>query len=272
MQHRFLLQPRWVAFHVLVLVAVPVCAALGLWQFQRYNEHSKESGKSEKTAVSAEPAVALGQELDGGDTVTTQDRGRSVLVEGRYDASHQLIVPGREVDGRDGSYVLTPLLPAGEPELRLLVVRGWIAGAPDPGAVPVPSGDVRVTGRLELSETEHGSGVDRIPGLPNGQVSLISSPELVNVLPYRLYVGYVALTAQEPADAAGLVPVPPAETQKSSGISGRAWQNLGYTAQWFVFAGASVFLWWRVVRREIEERQEAEETRALRELGLEPAS
>ncbi|WP_436787903.1 SURF1 family protein [Yinghuangia sp. YIM S10712] len=271
MQHRFLLQPRWVAFHVLVLVAVPVCAALGLWQFQRYNEHN-DGGKSEKTAVSAEPAVALGQELDGGHTVATKDRGRNVFVEGRYDAARQLVVPGRELDGRDGSYILTPLQPAGEPELRVLVVRGWTAGAPDPAAVPVPAGDVRVTGRLELSETEHGSGIDRIPGLPAGQVSIIHTPELVNVLPYRLYDGYVALTAQDPADASGLVPVPPAKTQKSGGISGRAWQNLGYTAQWFVFAGASVFLWWRVVRREIEERDEAEQARALRELGLEPAS
>ncbi|UGQ09060.1 SURF1 family protein [Yinghuangia sp. ASG 101] len=272
MQHRFLLQPRWVAFHVLVLVAVPVCAALGLWQFQRYNEHNKDSGGSGATAVSAEPAVELARQLEGGSTVTTRDRGRNVLVEGRYDAAHQLIVPGREVDGRDGSYVLTPLRPAGEPELWLLVARGWVAGTPDPGAVPVPIGDVRVTGRLELSETEHGSGIDRIPGLPPGRISIINTPELVNVLPYRLYDGYVALTAQEPADAAGLVPVPPAKTQKSGGISGRAWQNLGYTAQWFVFAGASVFLWWRVVRREIEERQEAEEARALRALGLEPAS
>ncbi|WP_436774331.1 SURF1 family protein [Yinghuangia sp. YIM S09857] len=268
--HRFLLQPRWMAFHVLVLVAVPVCAALGLWQFQRYNEHSKSTEKAAETKVSVEPAVALAEQLRGGVRVTSDDRGRPVFVEGRYDAANQLLVPGRKVDGREGSYVLTPFEPRGGGD-RLLVVRGWVPGTPGPEAVPpVPTGEVRVTGRLELSETEHGSGIDRQVGLPAGQVSIINPPDLVNILPYPIYDGYVALSAQEPPAAAGLTPVPPAKAQKGGGISGRAWQNLGYTAQWFVFAGASVFLWWRVVRREIEERREAEEAAVLRELGLAP--
>lgn len=273
MRHRFLLQPRWVAFHVLVLVAVPVCAALGLWQFQRYNEHNKSTEKAASAKPADQPAVPLAEQLRGGFRVTTDDRGRSVVVEGRFDTARQLLVPGRKVDGREGAYVLTPLQPTGEPARRLLVVRGWVPGPAPSAAVPQPPvGDVRVTGRLELAETAHGTGIDRVVGLPSGQVSLIATPDLVNVLPYELFDGYVALTAQDPADTSGLVPVPPAKAQKSGGVSGRAWQNLGYTAQWFVFAGASVFLWWRVVRREIEERQEAEEAAALRELGLEPAS
>ncbi|NUT53388.1 MAG: SURF1 family protein [Saccharothrix sp.] len=271
--HRFLLQPRWVAFHVLVLVAVPVCAALGLWQFQRYHEHSKSTDKASEAEVAAAPAVPFAQALDGGWQITPDDRGQQAVVDGRYDPADQLLVPGREVDGRDGTYILTPLRPTGAEDRRLLVVRGWLAGTPAPGAVPAaPGGEVRVTGRLELSETEHGSGIDRRVGLPAGQVSLISTPELVNLLPYQLYDGYLALTAQDPADTSGLTAVPPAKAQKDGGISGRAWQNLGYTAQWFVFAGAAVFLWWRVVRREIEERQEAEEAAVLRELGLEPES
>ncbi|MCF2529170.1 SURF1 family protein [Yinghuangia soli] len=273
--HRFLLQPRWVAFHVLVLVAVPVCAALGLWQFQRYNDHSKATEKAAETAVSADPAVPLAQQLRGGTEVTMDDRGRNVAVAGRYDTTHQLLVPGREVDGRSGTYVLTPFKPAGSGDAWLPVVRGWFEGPADAAKAPAPpAGDVQLTGRLELSETEHGSGIDRVAGLPAGQVSMVNTPELVNLMPYRLYTGYLALTAQDPADAASgaaaLAPVPPAKAQSGGGISGRAWQNLGYTAQWFVFAGASVFLWWRVVRREIEERQEAEEAAVLRELGLAP--
>ncbi|MDI2127874.1 SURF1 family protein [Yinghuangia seranimata] len=266
--YRFLLQPRWLAFHVLVLVAVPVCAALGLWQFHRYGEH-KGSGTVAEEKVAADPAVALKDRLRGGTAVGGDDRGHTVFADGRYDTAHQLLVPGREIDGRTGSYVLTPLQqPGGGP--ALLVVRGWVPGTPDTPPT-APAGDVRITGRLELSETEHGSGIDRITGLPAGQVSLISTPELVNVLPYPLYDGYVALTAQEPAADQGLLAVPPAKEQTSGGMSGRAWQNLGYTAQWFVFAGAAVFLWWRVVKRELEERREAEEAEVLRTLGLAPA-
>ncbi|OPC82213.1 hypothetical protein B4N89_15865 [Embleya scabrispora] len=261
--YRFLLQPRWLVFHVIVLVAVPVCAALGLWQFHRYGEHKRSGDGGEQ--VSAAPAVPLAELLPPGARVEGGDRGRSVTVTGSYDPAHQLVVPGRRHDGRTGSYVVTPLLVAGAP--AVVVNRGWVEGATAP--VP-PAGTVTVTGRLEWSEAEHTSDVDRATNLGPGQLSMISTPELVNVLPYPLTDGFVALTAQTPAaDSAALVPMPPAKASEGGGISGRAWQNLGYTAQWFVFAGAAVFVWWRVVRREADERAEEQEAKLLAELGVE---
>ncbi|WP_424643560.1 SURF1 family protein [Embleya sp. AB8] len=260
--YRFLLQPRWLAFHMIVLVAVPVCAALGLWQFHRYGEHKSSGGTGEQ--VSAAPAVPIGELVPLGTKVRGSDRGRSVTVGGTYDAAHQLVVPGRRLDGRTGSYVVTPLLVAGRP--AVVVNRGWVEGTTAPAP---PAGPVTVTGRLEWSEAEHTSDADRATDLKPGQLSMISTPELVNVLPYPLTDGFVALTEQSPtADAAALAPMPPAKESGGGGISGRAWQNLGYTAQWFVFAGAAVFVWWRVVRREADERQEEHEARLLAELGV----
>jgi hypothetical protein len=43
----------------------------------------------------------------------------------------------------------------------------------------------------------------------------------------------------------------------------KAFQNLGYTGEWFVFAGFVVFMWFRLVRREVEFIRDAE-------LGLAP--
>ncbi|MYV98862.1 SURF1 family protein [Streptomyces sp. SID3343] len=260
--YRFLLQPRWLVFHVIVLVAVPVCAALGLWQFHRYGEHKASGDTGEK--VSAAPAVPLGELVPVGGKVETGDRGRAVTVAGSYDAARQVVVPGRRLDGRTGSYVVTPLIVPGG--AAVVVNRGWVAGTNVPAP---PVGPVTVTGRLEWSEAEHTSDADRATDLRAGQISMISTAELVNVVPYPLTDGFVALTTQTPpADSAALAPMPPVKDAAGGGMSGRAWQNLGYTAQWFVFAGAAVFLWWRVVRREAEEREEAREAEVLAELGV----
>ncbi|WP_406284978.1 SURF1 family protein [Embleya sp. NBC_00896] len=260
--YRFLLQPRWLVFHVIVLVAVPVCAALGLWQFHRYGEHKEAGGTEEK--VSAAPTVPLGELVPGAGKVESDDRGRSVTATGTYDAARQVVVPGRKLAGRSGSYVVTPLLVPGGP--AVVVNRGWVEGTVAPAP---PVGPVTVTGRLEWSEAEHTSDADRADDLRPGQISMISTPELVNVLPYPLTDGFVALTAQTPtADSAALAPMPVAKESGGGGISGRAWQNLGYTAQWFVFAAAAVFLWWRVIRREADERREAQEAELLLELGV----
>lgn len=251
-------------FHVIVLVAVPVCAALGLWQFHRYGEH-KSSGGGGGEKVSAAAVVPIGDLVPPGDRVEDDDRGRSVVATGTYDAAHQMLVPGRRLDGRTGSYVVTPLL---VPGARAVVVnRGWVEGANAPAP---PAGSVTVTGRLEWSEAEHTSGADRAVDLRPGQISMISTPELVNMVPYAIVDGFVALTAQNPAaDEAALVPMPPVKDDDGGGgMSGRAWQNLGYTAQWFVFAAAAVFLWWRVIRREAQEREEAREAEVLAELGV----
>ncbi len=58
--------------------------------------------------------------------------------------------------------------------------------------------------------------------------------------------------------------MPPAATP-DSGLDLKAFQNLGYTGEWFVFAGFVVFMWFRLLRRDAEvARDEA--------LGIAPES
>ncbi|THA62912.1 SURF1 family protein [Streptomyces sp. A0958] len=67
-------------------------------------------------------------------------------------------------------------------------------------------------------------------------------------------------TSGASADAAGsaaqdgataLRPVP-ATVPEGSGLDLKAFQNLGYTGEWFVFAAFVVFMWFRLLRREAE--------------------
>jgi hypothetical protein len=80
----------------------------------------------------------------------------------------------------------------------------------------------------------------------------------VNLVPYDLYDAWVTL---DEADA-GMTAVPPA-APPDTGLDLKAFQNLGYTGEWFVFAGFVVFMWFRLLRREVEYQRDAE-------LGLVP--
>jgi hypothetical protein len=50
----------------------------------------------------------------------------------------------------------------------------------------------------------------------------------------------------------------PVATVNDSGLDLKAFQNLGYTGEWFVFAGFVVFMWFRLLRREVEAARDAE--------------
>jgi hypothetical protein len=108
---------------------------------------------------------------------------------------------------------------------------------------------VAVTGALQYPENSGSSGVSAGGALPSGQLGIISAASLVNVLPYSVYGGWI--TATHPS--APLKAVPPA-APPNSGLDLKAFQNLGYTGQWFVFAGFVIFMWLRLVRREAEAR------------------
>ena len=257
--YRFLLTPRWLAVSLLALLAVPVCVFMGSWQLSRFesrvDDHRTAEHDARKTAEA--PPVPLARALPTADAqLGDSDSGRVVSATGRYDSAHQLLVPHRTLDGRDGYYVLTPLRVDGGSALP--VVRGWLPGrAPtssDASSVPaVPSGQVTVVGALQYPETPDTTGVDTSGGLPSDQLGIISGASLVNLLPYSVYNGW--LTATHPS--APFKAVPPV-APPDSGLDLKAFQNLGYTGQWFVFAGFVVFMWFRFVRREGEARADAE--------------
>jgi cytochrome oxidase assembly protein ShyY1 len=156
------------------------------------------------------------------------------------------LVPHRELDGKDGFYVLTLLRTDGGRSLP--VVRGWLPGIADPDRAPAaPTGEVTVTGSLQASETPGSNGVPVQGGLPAGQTGAISAATLVNLVPDDLYDAWVTLDKGD----AGMKAVP-ATAPQDSGLDLKAFQNLGYTGEWFVFAGFVVFMWFRLLRREIE--------------------
>ncbi|MFJ9529710.1 SURF1 family protein [Streptomyces sp. SID5594] len=244
--YRFLLTPRWWGINLFVVLAIPFCVFMGTWQLGRFEDRVQSHEQAEKAPDPSTRAAKPLDELLPVDKVTS---GRPAIATGTY--ADQFLVPGRELDERRGFYVLSLLRT--EEGKALPVVRGWLPGTA--GSVPVPAapqGEVTVTGDLQASENIHSDGVDTRGGLPAGQLGMISAASLVNLVDYDVYDAWVTLPEAEAGGAGGALKPVPAAAPQGSGLDLKAFQNLGYTGEWFVFAGFVLFMWFRLVRREAE--------------------
>ncbi|MFD8617826.1 SURF1 family protein [Streptomyces sp. NPDC059513] len=247
--YRFLLTPRWWGINLFVVLAIPFCVFMGTWQLGRFEDRVQSH---EQAAKQPDPSTRAAEPLDELLPVDKVTSGRPATATGTY--ADQFLVPGRELDDRRGFYVLNLLRT--DSGKALPVVRGWLPGSASEARVPAaPQGEVTVTGDLQASENIHSDGVNTRGGLPEGQLGMISAASLVNLVDYDVYDAWVTLPETEAGGATGpddaMKPVPAAAPQ-GSGLDLKAFQNLGYTGEWFVFAGFVLFMWFRLVRREAE--------------------
>ncbi|MBA2739757.1 MAG: SURF1 family protein [Nocardioidaceae bacterium] len=221
------------ALHALLILVLLGTALLGWWQWDAWRSEQADNA----TELLGRSPVALSDALGPDDPPAGEDIGIPVVAEGRYaPADEQFLVPRRNTDGKAGYWVLSPLR-IEETGSSLLVVRGWTAQAsPLP---PVPTGPVRETGVLQPGE--EGSGTVS----PERMVAAVRIPALVGQTGGDLYGAFLLRMQPRYADpAAGrLEPVPPP-------VAGPAWsaglRNLAYAAQWWVFGGFALVLWWRM--------------------------
>ncbi|MFH9190771.1 SURF1 family protein [Streptomyces globisporus] len=244
--YRFLLTPRWWGINLFVVLAIPFCVFMGTWQLGRFEDRVQSHEQAEKAP---DPSTRAAKPLDALLPVDKVTSGRPAIATGTY--ADQFLVPGRKLEDRQGFYVLNMLRT--DSGKALPVVRGWLPGSATDARVPAaPTGEVTVTGDLQASENTHSDGVDVRGGLPSGQVGMISAATLVNLVPYDVYDAWVTLPEAEAGGTGGAMKPVPAAAPEGSGLDLKAFQNLGYTGEWFVFAAFVLFMWFRLVRREAE--------------------
>ena len=238
---RLLATPKWLGVTVLLLAVALGCLWLGSWQWTR--AHPLVAPSSSATG----PAVALSAVYAPGEGVPASAVGKPVAMTGRYDGSAQLLVPRESADGRSVFWVLTPLRFADGSVIP--VVRG---STTEPGGSQLapPEGRVSVTGTLAAPESDSLRAM--APDvLPDGQVAIVSSAELLSLWQGDLYQGFAFLDHQRPASA--LSPVPPPLATPDRGLSLR---SFAYAIQWWLFAAFAVFFWWRMLQAEWADRQD----------------
>ena len=247
--YRFLLTPRWLAGALLALAAAAVMVLLGDWQLHRYQERSAINERID--AADSTTAVPLASVLTaptapgtagpppGKDAAWTK-----VTMTGRYDPAHEVQARGRTVNGEVGFEIVTPLLLSDA--TAVLVDRGWVP-APAAGAVaaptvpPAPAGQVTVVGQIHLSESRGTTVLHRDGRLDTRRISV---PRLAPEMPFPVYGAYVLLTTQTPAADPAFTRIPIDHED--------AWQNAGYTVQWWLFAGMALFAYGWYARKETQ--------------------
>jgi len=130
---------------VAAAAAIALTLYLGLWQTHRAAQ--KELLQALYETRTRETAVRLGGSSSAQDMLY-----RRVIAAGRWIAERQFFVDNQVHAGRAGFHVVTPLRLAGSNAV-VLVNRGWIARTaayPAAPEVPVPQGDVEVTGLAAL--------------------------------------------------------------------------------------------------------------------------
>lgn len=251
--YRFLLTPRWWGINLFVVLAIPFCVFMGTWQLGRFEDRVHSHEQAEKQP---DPGTRQAKPLDSLLPVDTVTSGRPATATGTF--ADQFLVPGRELDDRDGFYVLDLLRT--DSGKALPVVRGWMPGGTERAREnntipPAPTGRITVTGDLQASESASSKGVNSAGGLPDGELGIISAASLVNLVPYDVYDAWVTLPASGIGgadDSGNGMRAVPAAAVEGSGLDLKAFQNLGYTGEWFVFAAFVLFMWFRLLRREAE--------------------
>lgn len=235
----------WRAAVVLVatLLMVALTARLGLWQLDRAGQKTQlQQALDQRGRWPALQQDALPLSTSEAQT----NYHRPVRVQGRWAHEATVYLENRQMKGRPGFFVLTPLLldTANSSSRAVLVQRGWLPRDNNDRTrlppVPTPTGAVQVQGLMapppaRLFEFEATSG-GRIR--QNLDVAAYAIETGLPLLPYT-----VVQTVSEQADADGLQrdwPAPAVDVHK----------HHGYAFQWFSLSTllTGLYVWFQLLR------------------------
>jgi len=238
----FLLRPKWIGFHLLVIFGVVLMIWLGFWQLDRLDQ--RKVFNDAVVERSEDPPVPIIDLLSEPDFDSTTAEWRRVTAKGTW-LPDQVIVFNRTQNGQPGDNIVTPLLldgQAGEDSLTVLVNRGFVpvgVDAPDP-----PQTAVEVLGRVRQSQERQRGGLTDATDGPVTEIRRVDIPQLAQQIDGEVAPFYIDLVASRP-EAGPNAPVPvPAPTIDNG-------PHLSYAVQWFIFAFAVVVGWTLAVRRSI---------------------
>jgi cytochrome oxidase assembly protein ShyY1 len=248
---------------LLLAATVITCASLGRWQLSRAQERRditaliEKGRKGEPVDLNAKP---LAEQLQP---------WRPAQVEGVWQPQFNLLLDNRNLDGKPGLWLATPLLL--DDGSAVLILRGWFARPIGAGASPVIATSVeqqKIKGELALrvprlfelwgAREQSGSHLPADwPALDRTSKPIALSQDMNN-LP-RLQ----NIDLDELSKRLGLKFLPVVLMQKDESKDGlkRVWpepsidsdKNMGYAMQWFGFAAIAVIAWlgfaWRIWRR-----------------------
>ena len=230
-------EPAWWSV-ALTVAGVSLFVALGMWQLERAAYKEAIELKFEQRLK--EPYHALLSIDDMADI-----EYRKLLLRGRYDNAHSMLVDNQLHQGRAGYYVVTPLHLADSDQV-ILVNRGWAGWGASrdvlaPIADPVSAGGVA---GIAYFPSE--------PALQMGGVQLSGN--------WPLLIPYIDINALQTAFEGRLLPLVLWLAPEQKGDYVRDWnpvwmrpeKSRAYATQWFAFAAVALVFFVILNLRKIE--------------------
>lgn len=229
-------------------ITMGVTASLGMWQLDRARQKTQLQDSidamAERTPLTARELAALGE--------PSSALHRRVSLSGHWVSDATLFLDNRQMLGRTGFFVVTPLR-LQDQEQVILVQRGWVPRDFQDRArvplVPTPPGTVRVEGRLAL---------------PPGKLFEFAE---ARDGPIRQNINLAAL-AEELSLA--LMPLSVVQTDDTSDGLLRNWpvadtgvhKHHGYAFQWFGLCALAgfLFVWFQIISPRRRQRPHVSDT------------
>lgn len=236
---------RWWVATVVGALGVCLGVALGFWQLDRAAQKTRAQ-EAMQAQTNAEPlnARAVQETIAVRGDIPLAWMHRSIALQGQWLPDYTVYLDNRQMQGRPGFFVLTPLqLASGQ---VVLVQRGWIArNFQDRSAmqtIETPTGTVAVQGQLAASPA-------RLYALGDADALDTAHPHIRQNLDLGTYAKATGLrlwpvtVVQKGAASEGLLREWP---QPGSGIA----THHGYAFQWFAIAAvlAAMLLWFQILR------------------------
>ena len=231
---------RWVVL-VAALAGIAVTASLGRWQLDRAAQ--KEALQAALDSRARLPAAVLNEMSRPGDAGPALLH-RPVMLRGHWMEQHTVFLDNRQMNGRPGFYVVTPLRLSGHGD-AVLVQRGWAPRDVQDRArlprVPTPAGEVRLEGRIAPPPAKLYEFDGAASGPIRQNLDLVSYGQEIGTLLWPVSVVQTAAANGGPDD--GLLrewPAPAVDVHK----------HYGYAFQWFAMSAlmAGLYVWFQLLR------------------------
>jgi cytochrome oxidase assembly protein ShyY1 len=235
-------RPRWIGALLLALAVAAGFSALGQWQL------SRSVATAPVDRVDTETPIALSSLAQPGKPVTGSQLGRMVTVGGTLVDGDFVVLSKRLNGGSAGFWLVGHVTTDGGTELA--VALGW---APTRAQAVAAESSATIenplVGRYLPSEPPDQPDVDK------GVHSAASVTAFINQWSHiggSVYGGY--LVASTPASGLEAIDSPAPSQEVSLN-----WLNVFYAAEWAVFAGFAIYLWYRLVKDVVEKTAESSE-------------
>ncbi len=228
---------------VATLIGMAVTTGMGLWQLDRAAQKESLQRALQERAVLPEVNT---RELAGARDHPSALLHRRARIAGRWLAERTVFLDNRQMNGRPGFYVLTPLVLSGS-GAAVVVQRGWVPrDSVDPARLPsvdTPVGDVIVAGRIAPPPSRLYDMGTAASGLIRHNLDLAAYASEIGapVAPVSML--------QESGPDDGLLrqwPLPAVDVHK----------HYGYAFQWFALGAlmAGFYVWYQILGPRLRQR------------------